>query len=82
MERFDIMAYDAANVLRGEVKAIIKPTVPGEAEKVQISIQSGEEPDQEIRIVNTLTTAQGETVALKRGAALHVVIWPKPKATA
>jgi hypothetical protein len=34
------MAYDT-NVLRGEVKAIIKPTVPGGAEKVQISIQTG-----------------------------------------
>jgi hypothetical protein len=46
------MVYDAANVLRGEVKEIINPTVPGEAEKVQISIQTGEEPNQEIRIAN------------------------------
>jgi len=76
------MVYDAANVLRGEVKAIIKPTVPGEAEKVQISIQTGEEPNQEIRIGNTLTNSRGEAVALKSGAALHVVIHPKPKATA
>jgi molybdopterin-binding protein len=75
------MVYDAANVLRGEVKAIIKPKVPGEAEKVLIAIQTGEEPNQEIRIANTLTNAQGETVALKRGAALHLVIKPKPKAS-
>lgn len=75
------MVYDTANVLRGEVKAIIKPTVPGEAEKVQICIQTGEEPNQEIRIANSLTNAQGETVVLKRGAGLHVVIRPKPKAT-
>jgi hypothetical protein len=76
------MVYDAASVLRGEVKAIIEPTVPGEAEKVQISIKTGEEPNQEIRIANTLTNAQGETFALKRGAVLHVVIQPKPKGTA
>jgi hypothetical protein len=75
------MVYDAANVLRGEVKTIIKPTVSGEAEKVQISIQTREEPNQEIRIANTLTNAHGETVALKRGSALHVVIQPKPKTT-
>ena len=75
------MAYDT-NVLRGEVKAIIKPTVPGEAGKVRIAIQTGEEPNQEIRIANTLTNSRGEPVALKRGAALHVVIQPKPKATA
>jgi hypothetical protein len=65
---------DAANVLRGEVKAIIEPTVPGEAEKVQIAIQTGEEPNQEIRIANTLTNAQAETGALKKGAALHLGI--------
>jgi hypothetical protein len=76
------MVYGAAKVVRGEVKAIIKPSVPCEAEKVQISIQTGDEPNQEIRIANTLTNAQGETVALKRGAALHVIIRPKPKATA
>jgi hypothetical protein len=63
------------------VKAIIKPTVPGEAGKVRIAIQTGEEPNQEIRIANTLTNAQGETVALKRGAAVHLVIKPKPKAS-
>jgi hypothetical protein len=56
------------------VKAIIEPTVPGEAEKVQIAIQTGEEPNQEIRIANTLTNAQAETVALKRGAALRLGI--------
>jgi hypothetical protein len=56
------------------VKAIIKPTVPGESEKVQIAIQTVEEPNQEIRIAKTLTNAQGETVALKRGAALHLGI--------
>jgi len=75
------MAYDAANVLRGKVKAIIKPTVPGEAEKAQISVQTGEEPNQEIRIPNTLTNARGKTVALKRGTIIHLVIRPKSKAT-
>jgi hypothetical protein len=75
------MVYGAANVLRGKVKAINKPTVPGEAEKVQISVQTGEEPNPEIRIPNTLTDARGETVALKRGATLQLVIRPKSKAT-
>jgi hypothetical protein len=76
------MVYDAAHVLRGEVKAIIESTVPGEAEKVQISIKTGGEPNQEIRIANTLINARGEPVTLKKGAALLVVIQPKPKATA
>ena len=75
------MHHDAASSLPGTVEKIIKPMIPGEAEKVQISIQSGDDPNQRIRIANTLIGARGEAVALKRGAALHIVIRPKPKDT-
>ena len=75
------MHHDAASSLPGTVEKIIKPMIPGEAEKVQISIQSGDDPNQRIRIANTLIDARGEAVALKRGAALHIVIRPKPKDT-
>jgi aromatic ring-opening dioxygenase catalytic subunit (LigB family) len=75
------MPHDAASSLPGTVEKIIKPMIPGEAEKVQISIQSGDDPNQRIRIANTLIDARGEAVALKRGAALHIVIRPKPKDT-
>ena len=53
----------------------------GRSEKVQISIQSGDDPNQRIRIANTLIDARGEVVPLKRGAAVHIVIRPKPKNT-
>ena len=75
------MHHDAASSLPGTVEKIIKPMIPGEAKKVQISIQSGDDPNQRIRIANTLIGARGEAVALKRGAALHIVIRPKPKDT-
>ena len=76
------MHHDAASSLHGTVeKIIIKPMIPGEAEKVQISIQSGDDPNQRVRIANTSIHARGEAVPLKRGAAVHIAIRPKPKET-
>jgi len=65
--------------LPGTVEKIITPTIPGDAEKVEISIQSGDDPGQEICIANTLIDAQREAVALKSGAAVRIVISPKAK---
>jgi hypothetical protein len=77
---------------RGPEACIVKPsvcpapwrkslrlTIPGDAEKVEISIQSGDDPGQRIRIGNTLINAQGDAVALKKGAVVNFVIRPKPK---
>ena len=75
------MSNEAANNLLGTVEKIIEPTVLGETEKVDISIPTGANPNQKIRIANTLTGVRGEPVALKRGAALRVVIRPKANAT-
>ena len=66
--------------LPGTVEKIITPTIPGDAEKVEISIQTGDDPSQRIRIANTLTDALGKAVALKKGAAVHFVIRPKKDA--
>lgn len=65
--------------LPGTVEKIITPTIPGDAEKVEISIQSGDDPDQRIRIANTLIDAQGDALALKKGAVVNFIIRPKPK---
>jgi len=61
------------------VEKIITPRNSGDAEKIEISIQSGDDRSQRIRIANTLIDAMGEEVALKKGAAVHFVIRPKPK---
>jgi hypothetical protein len=72
------MHHDAASNLPGTVEKIIKP-IRGEAEKVQIAIQSGDDPNQKIRIANLLVGAQGEAVSLKRGVAVQIVVRLKPK---
>jgi hypothetical protein len=73
------MHHDAASSLPGTVEKIIKPMIPGEVEKVQIAIQSGDDPNQRIRIANTLVDGRGEAVSLKTGAAVDIVVRPKPK---
>jgi hypothetical protein len=73
------MHHDAASSLPGTVEKIIKSKIPGDAEKVEISIQSRDDPSQRIRIANTLIDARGEAVALKSGAPVRIVIRPKPK---
>jgi hypothetical protein len=70
------MHHDTASSLPGTVEKVIAPMIPGDAEKVEISIQSGDDPSQRIRIANTLMDAVGEAVALKKGAAVHFVIRP------
>jgi hypothetical protein len=72
------MHHDAASSLPGTVEKIIRP-IQGEAEKVQIAIQSGDDPNQKIRIANILFDARGEAVSFKRGAAVQIVVRPKPK---
>jgi hypothetical protein len=71
------MHHDAASNLPGTVEKIIKP-IQGEAEKVQIAFQSGNDPNQKLRIANILVDARGEAVSLKRGAAVQIVVRPKP----
>jgi hypothetical protein len=70
------MHREAASNMSGTVEKIIKP-IQGEAEKVQIAIQSGDDPRQKIRIANMLVDARGEAVSLKRGAAVQIVVRPK-----
>jgi hypothetical protein len=71
-----------ANVtVPGVVQKILKPVVPGQQEKAEISVQGADELYREIRIDNTLTNADGETVALKRGAEVDVTVEADPKDT-
>jgi hypothetical protein len=72
------MHDDAASSLPGTVEKIIK-SIRGEAEKVQIAIQSGDDPKQKIRIANILVDTRGEAVSLKRGAVVQIVVRPKPE---
>jgi hypothetical protein len=71
------MHDDAVSSLPGTVEKIIKP-IQGEPEKVQIAFQNGNDPNQKLRIANILVDARGEAVSLKTGAAVQIVVRPKP----
>jgi hypothetical protein len=77
-QRSHRMHDDPAGSLPGTVEKIIKP-IRGEAEKVQIAIQGGDDPNQKIRIANILVDARGEAVSLKTGAVVQIIVKPKPK---
>src|ERR1700751_2963463 len=51
--------------MRGTVQRVLKPFLPSELEKVQISVDEAEELYREIRIENVLTDENGEKVQLK-----------------
>jgi hypothetical protein len=58
----------------GVVEKIIKPRIPDEPEKAQIAVEGADDLYRQIRIENTMTNADGETVGLKEGAPVDVVI--------
>ena len=70
-----------STTLPGTVEKIIKPILPGEAEKAQINIEGAEELYREIRVDNTLKDENGEEVAIKEGAQVEVTIEADKKDT-
>jgi len=58
----------------GVVEKIIKPFIADEPEKAQIAVEGADHLYREIRIENTMKNADGETVGLKEGAHVDVVI--------
>src|SRR5713101_8262420 len=70
-----------STTLPGTVEKIIKPILPGEAEKAQIDIEGAEELYREIRIDNTLKNSKGEEVSLKEGAPVDVTVEADKKDT-
>lgn len=65
--------------LQAVVEKIVKPVAPTEPEKAQIAIEGGEDLYREIRIENSLETAEGEKVKLKPGASVDVTIQAPPE---
>jgi hypothetical protein len=68
------MVEHLSTTLSGTVEKIIESSDPAQPEKVQIAIPEADEPNREIRIVNTLTKENGDKVGLKPGAAVEVTI--------
>jgi predicted DNA-binding antitoxin AbrB/MazE fold protein len=67
--------------LRGTVQKVLKPVIPGETEKAQISVEEADELYREIRVENVLTDENGEKVRLKPGAEVDVVVEADTDAT-
>ena len=63
-----------STTMPGVVEKIIKPFSPDDPEKAQIVVEGADHLYREIRIENTMTNADGETVGLKEGAQVDVVI--------
>jgi hypothetical protein len=63
-----------STTMPGVVEKIIKPLNPDDPEKAQITVEGADHLYREIRIENTMTNADGETVGLKQGAEVDVVI--------
>lgn len=67
--------------LPGTVEKIIESSGSGKPEKVQISIEGGDDLYREIRIENTLTDENGTKVSLKKGAEVDVTVEAEKDAT-
>jgi hypothetical protein len=75
------MTDKPSTTLPATVEKIIKPIVPGEPEKAQISVEGADHLYREIRIDNVLTDEGGKKVALKPGAEVEVTVEAHPEAT-
>ncbi len=67
--------------LKGRVDKVIKPVVPSEPEKAQISVREGDELYREIRIENVVSDEHGEKTQLKPGAEVDVIVEADSSAT-
>ena len=60
--------------LRGTVQKVLKPILPWEPEKAEISVEGADDLYREIRVENVLTDENGEKVRLKTGAEVDVIL--------
>jgi hypothetical protein len=67
--------------LHGTVEQIIKPPIPSQREKAEISIDEADELYREIRIENVVADEKGEEAQLKQGAKVDVIVEANSDAT-
>jgi hypothetical protein len=60
--------------LRGRVQRVLKPVVPREPEKAEISVEEADDLYREIRVENVVEDDTGEKAGLKPGAEVDVVV--------
>ena len=67
--------------LAGTVQKIIKPIIPQEPEKAEITVEGADHLYREIRIENELTDEAGRKVKLKEGGEVDVTVEADPSQT-
>jgi hypothetical protein len=70
--------HDAAGNLPGTVEKIIKP-IRAKPRKCRLPFKVETIRIRKFRIANILVDARGEAVSSRRGAAVQIVVRPKPK---
>jgi hypothetical protein len=65
----------------GRVEKVIKPLVPSEPEKAQISVDDADTLYRELRVENVVTDDKGGKARLKPGAEVDVIIEADSDAT-
>jgi predicted DNA-binding antitoxin AbrB/MazE fold protein len=75
------MSKSRRKKLRGRVQKVLKPIVPREPEKAEISVEGADDLYREIRVENVLTDENGEKVHLKPGAEVDVILEADTDAT-
>ena len=74
------MSEKPSTILPATVEKIIKPLVPSEPEKAQLTVEGADHLYRELRIENTLKDENGDEVRLKPGAEVEVTIEAGPEA--
>ena len=64
--------------LPGTVEKIIRPVVPDQSEKAQITIDGADHLYKELRIKNTLTDQDGKAVRLQSGSHVRITFSSDP----
>lgn len=67
--------------MRGTVERVLKPIIPDEPEKAQISIPEADDLYREIRIENVVVDEAGKKASLKQGAQVDVIVEADSSAT-
>jgi len=77
----DSSTEKASVTLPGTVEKIIPSIIPSKPDKAQIAVEGAEDLYREIRLDNVMQDADGNQVALKKGAEVEVTIAADPEAT-
>jgi hypothetical protein len=60
--------------LTGRVRKLLTPSYSTQPQRVEISIPDADDLFREIRIANSFNSPEGESVALREGARVHITI--------